>query len=82
MVLCLANSGDTDQMPRLAASDLGMHCKPMSHKKDARLIRVNLKERNSIFLNYPLPYIIIGCLRITLAQLVHVSDKQIKVKPV
>ena len=23
------------------ASDLGMHCLPMSHNKDARLIRVN-----------------------------------------
>ena len=37
----LANSGDPDQMPRSAASDLGLHCLPMSHKKDARLIWVN-----------------------------------------
>ena len=27
--------GDTDKMPR---SDLGLHCLPMSNKKDARLI--------------------------------------------
>ena len=29
-------------MPQNAASDLGLHCLPMSHKKDARLIWVNL----------------------------------------
>ena len=33
-----ANSGDTDQTPRFAASDLGLWCFPLSHKKDARLI--------------------------------------------
>ena len=27
-------------MPRSLASDLGLLCLPMSHKKDARLIRV------------------------------------------
>ena len=31
-------------MPRSAAADLGLHCLPMSHKKDARLIWVNLTE--------------------------------------
>ena len=31
----VANSGDPDQMPHLVASDLGLHCLPMSHKKDA-----------------------------------------------
>ena len=30
-----ANSGDPDQMPRYAASDLGLHRLPMSHKKGA-----------------------------------------------
>ena len=29
----LANSGDPDQMPHAAVSDLGLHCLPMSHKK-------------------------------------------------
>ena len=33
-----ANSGDPDQTPHYAASDLGLHCLPMSHNKDARLI--------------------------------------------
>ena len=36
-----ANTGDPDQTPHYAASDLGMHCLPMPHKKDARLIWVN-----------------------------------------
>ena len=36
----LANSGYPDQMPRSVASDLGLHCLPMSHKKDARHIWV------------------------------------------
>ena len=39
--IMLANSGDPDQTPSSAPSDLGLHCLPMSHKKDARLIWVN-----------------------------------------
>ena len=35
-------SGDPDQMPRFAASDLGLYSLPMSHKTDARLIWVNV----------------------------------------
>ena len=35
-----ANSGYPDQTPRFVASDLGLRCLPMSHKKDARLIWV------------------------------------------
>ena len=31
-----ANIGNPDQMPHSAASDLGLHCLPMSLKKDAR----------------------------------------------
>ena len=31
-----ADSGDPDQMPHFVASDLGLHCLPMSHKKDSR----------------------------------------------
>ena len=30
-------SGDPDQTPRSAAFDLGLHCLPMSNKKEARL---------------------------------------------
>ena len=33
-----ANSGDPDQTPRFAASDLGRHYFPMSHEKDVKLI--------------------------------------------
>ena len=40
-----ANSGEPDQTPHTAASDLGLHCLPMSFKKDARLIRVKMKSR-------------------------------------
>ena len=32
--------GDPDQTPHSVASDLGLHCLPMSYKKDARLIWV------------------------------------------
>ena len=39
-----ANSGDPDQMPHYVASDLGLYCLPMSHKKDAMLIWVNLVQ--------------------------------------
>ena len=36
-------------MPRFAASDLGLHCLPMSHKKYARLIRVNsVRQKQTI----------------------------------
>ena len=28
---------DPDQMPRSVASELGLHCLPMSHEKDGRL---------------------------------------------
>ena len=32
--------GDPERTPRSVASDLGLHCLPMSHRKDARLIWV------------------------------------------
>ena len=38
-----ANSGDPDQTPHSLASDLGLHCLPMSHKKDARHIWVKMQ---------------------------------------
>ena len=34
----LANSADSDQTPRSAASDLGLRCLPMSQNWDVRLI--------------------------------------------
>ena len=33
-----ANSGYPDQVPCSVVSHLGLHCLPMSHKKDAMLI--------------------------------------------
>ena len=38
----ISNSGDPYQTPRSVASDLGLHCLSMSHKKDARRIWVKL----------------------------------------
>ena len=32
-------SDDADQTPHSLAFDLGLHCLPLSHKKDPRLIR-------------------------------------------
>ena len=45
---------NTGQTPRLAASDLGLHSLPMSHKKDARLVWVISKgslDKNHAKLN-------------------------------
>ena len=36
--------GDPDQTPRPVASDLGLLCLPMSHKKETRLIWVKTKS--------------------------------------
>ena len=44
-----ANSGDPDLTPHSVASDLGLHCLPMSHKKDARHIWV--KNANIFFIS-------------------------------
>ena len=41
-----ANCGDPDQTSNSVASDLGLHCLPMSSKKDARHIWV----KNAIIL--------------------------------
>ena len=38
------NRGEPDQTLHFAATDLVLHCLPMSHKKDARLIWVNVKH--------------------------------------
>ena len=36
-------------MPHSVASDLGLHCLPLSHKKDARLIWV---KRETVFFSF------------------------------
>ena len=40
--LLQANSEEPDQTPLSVASYLDLHCLPVSHKKDARLIWVNI----------------------------------------
>ena len=42
MKIKIANRIAPDWSPRLATSHLGQFCLPMSHKKDARLIWVNM----------------------------------------
>ena len=39
-------SGKHEKTPYFAASDLVLHCLPMSHKKDARLVWVNALRPN------------------------------------
>ena len=41
-----ANRIAPDEPPRFAASHLGLFCLPMSHKKDAKLIWVNIFEHS------------------------------------
>ena len=41
MAKLFANSGDPDQMPRSAASDLGLHCLPITRLRVSRLQWVN-----------------------------------------
>ena len=54
MVELFANSGDPDQMPHSAASDLGLHCLPITLLGVSRLQWVKLtacKIRSFKFLN-------------------------------
>ena len=63
-----ANSRGPDQTPRSAASDsaasnLGLHCLPMSHKKDTRRIWVTICNQNTwhclLFSTRSSPYLVI-----------------------
>ena len=47
--LLFANSEEPDQTPRFAAADLVLHCLPMSHKMDARLIWVNTLFNQNLY---------------------------------
>ena len=49
-----ANGGESEQTPHFAASDLVLHCLPMSHKKDAMLIWVNdsVRKQKKMGLTY------------------------------
>ena len=48
MVELLENSGVPDQMPHSAASDLGLHCLPITHLGVSRLQWVNYSILNFI----------------------------------
>ena len=43
MVELFAKSGDPDQMPHFAASDLGLHCLPVTGLEDSNLQWVNFR---------------------------------------
>ena len=43
MAKLFANSGDPDQTPRSAASDLGLHCLPVTFLRVSRLQWVNVR---------------------------------------
>ena len=44
MVVLLANSGDPDQTPHFAASDLGLHCLPVTLLQVSRLQWVKVED--------------------------------------
>ena len=50
MAKLFANSGDPDQTPRSAASDLGLHCLPNNILGVSRLQRVNNTNTEKAFL--------------------------------
>ena len=56
MVELFANSGDPDQMPHTAASDLDLYCLPVTHLRVSRLrwVKVILPEFRSSYIR---PYI-------------------------
>ena len=39
-------------MPHSLASGLGLHCLPLSHKKDARLKGVKIMTQNTLFVEW------------------------------
>ena len=47
MIELFANSGDPDQSPHIAASDLGLHCLPITLLGVSRLQRVNVNMDDS-----------------------------------
>ena len=51
-----ANSEDPDQTPRSAASDLGLHCLPMSLLWDARLKWVNVTTLMQIMILFSMAF--------------------------
>ena len=63
-------------MPRSAASDLGLHCLPMSQKWNARLIWVNDNKKNN-FLQFSIKNMLLVYIRIlTKAILMGIGNPQ------
>ena len=54
MAKLFANSGDPDQMPQNAASDLGLHCLPITLLRFSRLQRVKGIKNSSGYRNFPI----------------------------
>ena len=50
MAKLFANSGDPDQTPRSAASDLGLHCLPSTLLRVSRLQWVNIDVERTVVL--------------------------------
>ena len=48
MIQLFANSGDSDQMPHSAASNLSLHCLPITPLRVSRLQRVNNSTSNRL----------------------------------
>ena len=48
MVELFANSGDPDQMPRPAASDLGLHCLPIALSRVSQLNGLKADLKNAV----------------------------------
>ena len=44
MYILYVYSAEPDQTPHFAASDLGLHCLTVPHKKDTRLLWVNDRQ--------------------------------------
>ena len=60
MVELFTNNGDPDQMPRSAASDLGLHCLPITLLGVSRLQWINGISFNPFiprFLKWTLPFL-------------------------
>ena len=66
MVELFANSGDPDQMPHSGASDLGLHCLPITFKVSPDYN--GLKKQQILFLEYSHSLELCGYLRVWLGK--------------
>ena len=86
-----ANSGDPDETPHSVASDLGLHCLPMSNKKETRLKRAKSPFNNmhlqlsymnacptSVLLNLPVEVILAS---LSISKQIQWECKPWKLKP-